>query len=102
MQYETIELNDREIFQIPDHPSFPSYVRHIGVSLDNEEAQKFIKESYRVFCDEGGPYLVLRVPRKFRGNLYVVDTKHTDIKFTPIPWSVSYMSGVVCWLAHAI
>lgn len=91
---ETVVLHDREIVELFPHPTSP--IRGFGVSLDNEEAQDLIAKGYRVFCDEGGPYLVVRL-RSGRKFPIFLDPKHVDIKIAPTPWLYHNLTGVICW-----
>lgn len=99
---DTITLEHREIIDLPDveYPPFLG-IRHFGVALDNDEAQKFIEKNYRVFCDDGGPFLVIRLRATQR--FPIVVRKHdAEIEFSPVPWEIAGRSGIICWLNRAI
>lgn len=92
---EVIELKNRELIPLKPLPGF--IIRHFGVALDHDEAQNFIARGYRVFGDENGPYLVIRVPARMRTPAHMDSFKY-DVSFKPIPWELRDERGVICWL----
>lgn len=99
---DTVELKDRELIDLPAMPDriFAS-VRHFGVSLDNIEAQHFIRKGFRVFGDRKGPYLVVRIPAGRPWSL-AIDEKGVDITFRPVRWTLRQETGIICWLAQNV
>lgn len=95
IEMAVIELRHTEIVDFPPHPWH--VLRHFGVALDNEQAQQFIAEGLRVFCDEGGPYLVVRLPSD-RPWPYVRNVKDVHIKIQPRRWVIHNETGITCWL----
>lgn len=97
---EIIELKNRSIIDIP--PIDPQgIIRHFGVSLTTSEAQNFIAKDYRVFGDEDGPFLVIRL-KAGQNWPFVMDKEDVDVRFSPIPWEVAGHSGVICWMESII
>lgn len=95
----TITLKNREYIDLPK-PSLgmgDPIIRHFGVSLDNIEAQAYIKMGLRVFCDEGGPYLVVRL-RNTQNWPFIWNRKSVDVVIKPLTWWVGSESGITCWL----
>ena len=94
---ESITLEERELIDLPQQPG--RIIRHVGVRLDNDEAQEFISRDYRVFGDQSGPYLVVRLSS---GQEYpiVSPIAPVDVTFRPIRWEVKAvdLSGIICWL----
>lgn len=98
----TIKLEGREIIEIQPHERMAPSVRHFGVALGNDEAQDFLSRDWRVFCDEHGPYLVVRLGALDRWPLTVFDKKSVNVEFAPVPWYLNnHESGVICWLVTA-
>lgn len=92
---ERITLVDRTLIEIKDPPW--SAVQHVGVSITNEEAQEFILKGYRVFGDDLGPYLVLRLRSDHRYNTWFTNDRAT-VRIRPIKWTMPHQSGIICWL----
>lgn len=96
-------LLDRQLVDLPkmnpvlqewyDEMSF----KHLGVSLGNEEAQTYLALDCRVFGDQNGPYLVVRVPYAKR-NLGLIDAEHVDVTVMPRTWRLGEKHGIICWL----
>ena len=97
---ERIKLEHRQIIDIPRGPN-QVLTRTFGISLTAAEAQDFIARGYRVFGDDEGPYLMIRIDST-RGWPFVSDKNDVDVTFRPIEWAVNGRSGVICWLEHII
>lgn len=96
--YDEVELKDREIIEILPHTNGNhrgSSLRSFGVALDNDEAQVFLEKDWCVFCDEEGPYLVVRAP----SGQPLPSPSRADVTFHPIPWVLNNdWRGVICWM----
>jgi hypothetical protein len=98
---DVIELKNRQLVELPQIPVQYASIRHIAVALDNDEAQKFIDLDYRVFGDDQGPYLVVRIPDTYPA-IIVMNLNDVDVKIRPKRWFMKDESGVICWLVNAI
>lgn len=92
-------FKDRELVVVqPSHPD----LKHFGVALDNEEAQELLNEECRVFGDERGPYLVVRVPAGVPMPFPIQDVEHVDVEVQPREWTIGNggngRHGVICYL----
>lgn len=95
---EFLELKHREYIELPPPPIEHGFiVRSFGVSLDNVEAQVYINCGLRVFCDEGGPYLVVRL-RNNQNYPFIWNRKDVDVVVEPLTWRLRDETGIICWL----
>lgn len=96
---DTIELKDREVVNLPLNTHVP--IRHFGVALDNEEAQDFVDQGLRVFGDDKGPYLVVRLKATMPWPI-VWNRDRVDVVVNPQSWIFHEHQGVICWLESVI
>lgn len=98
-----IQLDDREVVEIPSHPirrPFESF----GVALDNDEAQAYLICGWPVFCDDKGPFLIVRMPANQRvGFISSMSDLRLTVRFRPIPWEHKPTGnrGIICWFESA-
>jgi hypothetical protein len=99
---ELLELKNRQVVDLSEVPQhWGTSYRHFGVALDNDEAQVYLKEGLRVFCDEGGPYLVVRL-RADQHWPYVFHRNSVDVTVEPRRWTFRDESGVICWMKNIV
>jgi hypothetical protein len=100
---DTIELKGRQLIDLPEPPPefSNSSIRHFGVALDHDEAQEFITQDLRVFGDEAGPYLVVRLRAEQYWPL-VIGKERFDVTVEPRRWRLRDDTGVICWLKHIV
>lgn len=92
-------FKDRELIELPPPPlGVPTTTRAVGVALDNREAQELYEEDCRVLCDEGGPYLVVRLSAYDQPIL--TNGGRVDIEVQPEAWYWDGHSGIICWMTQ--
>lgn len=94
-----IVMEDRQVINFEPHVEWLRPIRHFGISLDADEAQEFIGRGYRVFGDEFGPYLVIRL-QAAQAWPFVIDRQKVKVEFEPREWHLtsSGETGIICWL----
>lgn len=103
--FEGIKLEGRQLVDVPPtlHPLHRfGMVRYLGVALDNEEAEMYLDMGFRVFGDDQGPFLVVRIPDSVQGMPCFLNPNNVDITFLPKRWSLreGSQSGIICWLKN--
>jgi hypothetical protein len=103
---ESIKLENREVIELISGGKSrsigflsPESIRHFGVALTVDEAQEFIAREYRVFGDEYGPFLVIRLKasQALWAQLFF-DGATVTVEFAPLMWRLHNETGIICWL----
>ena len=100
-----VALLQREIFRLSDipRPEWAQTIRHFGVALDNDEAQEMLAKDWRVFGDERGPYLVIRLKAEQNYPWGLDAGTPVDIMFRPVPWKLrDDRQGIICWFEKEV
>lgn len=100
-----VTLKERELIPIVIPEEFRAQykigtltnIRHFGVALDNDEAQAMYNKGWRVFGDEDGPYLVVRLKDYQAKPWGLYAQTPVDVTFRPVPWKLHDKWGIICW-----
>lgn len=102
LQRELIPIEIPDEFRAQYRNGMLTNIRHFGVALDNDEAQRMLAKDWRVFGDDRGPFLVVRLKDDQHYPWGLDAGTPVDVVFRPVPWVLRDKSGIICWFEKEV